>query len=174
MFDNLLSKLPLLKDQDARDLDDDEEAEAKRERIQFHRDHVRNGPVKFNPPTSGQLRRERQRAVARSTKKARRKQVRDYFDGLRESSRLRAKLQSAGVIPFALPETEVSDRARQDAIVWIVERFAQGEGGQQIEVTETVVRDALQLALNRWQKLNGLPETELEGHVVPHLLDADA
>lgn len=60
------------------------EARDRQDLIRFHREKVRNGPVKFKEQTTGQARRERQRALDRQTKKARRLQVKAYFEAQRK------------------------------------------------------------------------------------------
>lgn len=78
---DILKNLPSLTDPEVeRELDGRE----KQDRMQFHRDRIRNGPVKFKEQTTGQARRERQRALDRQTKKARRLQIKAYFEAQRK------------------------------------------------------------------------------------------
>lgn len=171
MFDNLLAKLPSLKNSETEEVD---EAQAKRDRIEFHRTKVRNGPVKFREATSGQVRRFNARLTASMQRKGYRRQVRTHLSNQREGMVLRGMLQAAGALPYF---AEVGYRPGADgvaalkSITWIVARFADDrhadENGR-IEVTEPVVMEALTSALNRWQDINGLGRTELpEGYVLP-------
>jgi len=122
---DLLSKLPGLNDIQT---DDDEqtpeeaEAEAKKARIQFHRDHVRNGPAKFGGPTSGQVRRTKARATRASIKHNRRRQVKEYLAQQRFIATLRGNLQAAGVLPY-VTDYKPSERQEARAIKWLAQTF---------------------------------------------------
>lgn len=166
---NILSKLPFLKDRDGDDVID--VAEERKARIQFHRDKVRNGPVKFNGPTNGQIRRQQKRIIARQTKNNFTRQKRLFWAAQQEAATLRGQLQFALVIPSVhftpTPQQSLS------AITWIVERFAEGDDGGQVVVTEDLVRQSLQSALNRYETVNGKPITLLpDTYVLPVALSA--
>lgn len=164
---NLLDKLPLLDSGDAVESFETNEVESKKARIQFHRDRVRNGPVNFKEPTSGQIRRAAKRELDGRTRKARRAQVRGYFAARREASTLLGHLQAAGVIAYA-SHFKPSPEAILSSFTWLVSHFAEGEPGVAIEVTREVVVDALTAALNRYQALNGQPATPLSpAYVLP-------
>lgn len=147
-----------------------EETQEKRDRIAFHRDHVRNGPVKFNQPTNGQLRRAKVRELRRNSKKARRAQVRDYFAAQREGATIRGHLEAVGVMQeiFDRPSWELNIFSAYRSSVWLVRHFAPVDAGTNVEVTEDVVRQSFRAALNRWQVIVGLPATELpESYELP-------
>jgi hypothetical protein len=128
---NLFSKLPFLKSDDAEQAEVDE-TQARKDRIKFHRDHVRNGPSNFKTLTSGQIRRAQRRELNGRTKKARRAQVQNYFATQRLAATVRAHLQHAGVLPF-VNENHVLDLHKQVvSAAWIVQRF-----GTEIEVEVT-------------------------------------
>ena len=172
---DLLSKLPFLKSEKEEEtpLTD---AEAKAERIKFHRTQVRNGPTNFRVVTNGQQKRARVRELNRRSRKARRAQIRQHFADLREAATLRGHLQAVGIAPYAVATTTLTAEGALRGIVWIVERFADDslvdENGQ-VQVTEEVVRQSLTSALNRWQHLVGLPPTELSpAYVLPVALPA--
>ena len=152
-------------------LSDFEDIEAKKARIQFHREHVRNGPVKFNPPTSGQLRRAKKRALGGETRKARRRQIRVYFADQREGAVIRAKLQAVGLLSYVDRSRKLDPRIGYEATVWLVQRFASDDLADEqgrVEVTEQVVRDAFQSALNRWESIVGLPTSRIaEEYALP-------
>lgn len=172
---DLLSKLPFLKSEKADEPELSPE-EARKQRIQFHRDHVRNGPSNFKVVTNGQQKRAHVRALNRRTRKARRAQVRQHFANLQEAAILRGHLQSVGIAPYALVSTKLEPQRALDSVIWIVQRFADdnlvNETGQ-VEVTEAVVRQSLTSCLNRWQHLVGLPPTELSpAYALPVALPA--
>lgn len=173
---DLLSKLPFLKSDQTEEQPELSPEDAKKQRIQFHRDHVRNGPSNFKATTSGQQKRAHVRSLNRRTRKARRAQVRQHFADLREASVIRGHLQAAGIAPYALTSTWIDPELALRSVIWIVQRFADdslvnAEG--QVEVTEVVVRQSLTSALNRWQHLVGLPPTELSpAYVLPVALPA--
>ena len=163
---NIFSKLPLIGDKDPQLVDDLEliddveaEAEAKRRRIKFHRESVRNGPVKFKTVTNGQVRRMKARALKSHSRKVYRQQVRQYLANQREAAILRGQLQAAGVVSYAIPSRKLTPKAAHDAIVWIIERYASSDESGVVEVTQEVVVDALLAALNRFETLTGLPSS---------------
>lgn len=171
---NILEKLPFLNKTD--DLQDlvDEADEAKKERIAFHRAKVRNGPVSFKEPTTGQRRRERERMVKGMQRKTRRRQVQLYFLTERENSILRGKLQAAGLAPYVFRSEP--DRIEQVAsVVWLVQRFGEvdPETGR-IDFSETSVRKSLQSALNRWESINGEPASQIDPEYVTPVYTVDA
>ena len=125
---NLLSKLPFLKPGVDAEAADDNGEEAKRERIKYHREHVRVGPRATQHVTNGQVKRARKRALAGMTKKARRNQIQNYFETQRLASTVRAHLQHGGVLPF-VHERTLDLNQQVVSVAWIVQRF-----GQEIEV----------------------------------------
>ena len=125
---DFLKKLPSLKaTQD--DIDADAEAKAKADRIAFHRERVRNGPVSFKPVTAGQERRARARAVRKQMRVTRKTQVRNYFETQALGAQVRAHLQGAGVLPYV--HARPLDLHQQVvSAAWLIERFGkEGEDG---------------------------------------------
>ena len=117
---DILSKLPLIgqKDDETDDLTPEEiEAEARAERIRFHREKVRNGPTKFSFVTEGQQRRAKDRAIRGRQKKVRKAQVRAHFEKQQAIASLRGNLQAVGTLPYATkgfrPPASVVERARR-------------------------------------------------------------
>ena len=96
------------------------EAELKAERILFHREKVRNGPVSFRSVTNGQIRRAKERAEKREAKRNFKREVRQHLEQLRAAATLRGQLTVAGVIPTV---QEFDLKRQVDATVWIVRRF---------------------------------------------------
>lgn len=162
MIHSLLSKLPSLhlgKDDEEREELTDEEL--KKQRIKFHRERVRNGPVKFRTMTTGQVRREQKRELDRRTKKARRKQVRDYRRRIVEATTIHAMLQAAGVVSYVDPNRKAAPGDAANAIVWLIKRFAKPNKEGNVEVTREVVIDSLTRGLQTWQAITGQPVTPL-------------
>lgn len=170
MIQNILSKLPGLKAESEEVEVVLTEEDLKAERIKFHRLSVRNGPVKMSGPTSGQIRRERVRALARQTKRARRNQISSHFAALREIAVLRAHLQSAGILAYSTDYRPAGGDVLA-AITWIIARFADDKVADEqgrVTITEAVVRESLQAALNRYQHLTRQEQTPLSpAYVLP-------
>lgn len=166
---NILSKLPFMNqtEEEAAEID---EAQAKKDRIAFHRDHVRNGPSNFKTVTNGQVKRAKVRALKAETKKARRRQVRAYLANQRQAATVRGHLQAAGVLPFFTEDYTATPEQALRSIMWIVARFApaQANGSGEVEVTNGLVAEALTAALNFWQDAVGYPRTKLSpAYVLP-------
>lgn len=154
MIDFLSKQLPALDGDTDVEVD---EAQAKRERIAFHRDHVRNGPVKFPHVTSGQIRRAKARDLASRAKKARRKQVQNYFAAQREYATLRGHLQAVGVLPYALRKGKISEVSLLRSARWIVQNFGS------VELSESeILKDAIQKAYDRFCVLTGQETSAVE------------
>lgn len=163
---NIISNLPFMKGVGKEHAEGPElgEVESKKERIEFHRRSVRNGPVSFKTPTSGQVKRFKERALARETKTARRRQLRKYHAEQREAMAIRGNLQAAGVISYSSHDFGVKSEAIVRAFTWIVENFVDPkhiDKDGNVELTHEVVAQALTSALNRYQALVGLPVTPL-------------
>lgn len=141
------------------------EKREKAERVKFHRDHVRNGPRSFGTVTSGQFRRRLGREQKARLKKARRDQVRTYFETQRKIAVIRGHLQSAGVLESGLggyPDIAgnefVANRAAH-SYHWLVDNFWEWEDG------EGHTGAALLRALNTYQELVGIEKTGLPAHL---------
>lgn len=157
MILDLLSKLPFLNHDDVDEVD---EEQAKRDRIAFHRDHVRNGPANFKTQSSGQVRRAKTRALAGRAKKARRHQVQTFFANQREHAVLRGHLQAVGVLPYhesAPASVKVNPDGAVRATRAIVHQF-----GDLTDSEDTLVRNALQRAYDRFCALSGVETSEIE------------
>lgn len=158
---NLLWKLPSvgLAPEPSEEVD---EAQAKRDRIKFHRDHVRNGPVKFRKTTDGQIRRAQKRALKRSTQRARKAQVRGYFATQKLAASTRGQLQAAGLIPY-VTSRQINPLAATKATVWLVQRF----GTEDTSFAYGDVVQALQRALKFYGQFAGLEGLEIpEGYTI--------
>lgn len=173
MIGNLFSKLPGLSDHAGGgtvDVESDE-FEAKRERIDFHRRQVRNGPTSFKYQTAGQVKRARHRALRRDTKRARRGQVRRFLVSQREIAVLRGQLQAVGVLPYAQDgQFTPADDLRWNALLAILGNFGDADAEYPND-RETLVA-AIERAFNRWQALTGRETTPLSPAYALPLIDA--
>lgn len=161
---NILSKLmPFLnKPEESEDSLTPEEiaAQEKRERIAFHREKVRNGPVSFKYQTAGQQRRAVERAKQREAKKGYRREVKNYFDRRQVAAILRPHLQAVGLIPFIDGhEAPLGDQITSTA--WIVQRYGtevavDGVGTGHVSFRHSDVLDALRSAARFYQVATGL------------------
>lgn len=100
------------------------DAEQKSKRIQFHRDHVRNGPRNFGHVTNGQQRRFGARQKASANRKMNRRNRSSFKDKQVTAAVLRGQLQSVGALAYETEGFEPTTAARAAAAVWIVHRFA--------------------------------------------------
>lgn len=173
---DILSKLPFLKNKHVPETEEEgpTDAELKAERIRFHREKVRNGPVNFKTPTTGQIRRAQRRDLDRRTRKARRGQVQNYFATQQLGAVVRAHLQAAGVLPY-VHERPLDLQQQVVSAAWLIQRFGvpvMAEDG----VTETDemsfayfdVLTALGAALKFYGQTIGRNDLQIpEGYEVP-------
>lgn len=165
---NILGNLipSLREDEDLRS-PEEIEAEAKAERIKFHRSQVRNGPVSFKDVTNGQVRRSKARDIKRQMKKTRKKQLANYFASQYEAAVLGAHLKVVGLVAYQTRSFKLNPNQIRESSIWLIKRFADAQGNQ-VEVTEQVVRDSFQSALSRWASLVGLGDVRVpEDYVLP-------
>jgi hypothetical protein len=132
------------------------EAEKKADRIKFHREQVRNGPVNFRHITNGQIRRLQERAQKRQARKEYRDKVRRQLHADRFAATLRGQLTVAGVIPTSI---EYDLKRQIDATVWIVRRFGvsinRAEGGAYASFKREDVLTALSSAVDFCNRATG-------------------
>lgn len=134
-----------------------DEAQAKADRIKFHREHVRNGPTSFKSTTNGQIRRAKARDIQRGMKKTRRRQVQTYLAAEREAAVLRAHLQHIGLVPFGSDHRPHPQMVLASA-TWIIRHFAEDQSGTgKVEVTPELVNEAVRSAYARWGDIIGVP-----------------
>lgn len=101
-----------------------DEEQARRDRIEFHRTSVRNGPVSWKTQTNGQVKRGRKRAAARQQKKAYRTEVRNHFARLRQAAIVRTHLQVVGLIPFIDGHEEPLEKQAASTL-WIAANYGE-------------------------------------------------
>lgn len=166
---NIFSKLPFFNSKNEEEFvtSADDEVQAKKDRIAFHRNHVRNGPTNFKSVSSGQERRANKRALNRRTKRARRSQIKMYFETQRLAASVRGHLQLAGALPFVVP-TELNPYFQVSSTAWIVQRF----GAELEDGTVSFDRDdvlvALGQALHYYGQATGQPGLQLpDDYIVP-------
>lgn len=159
---NILSKIPFLTgDANAEETIDEHALEvwARADRIAFHRAKVRNGPVNYKEQTSGQAKRARLRELAGRTRKARRKQVRDFHAQQREHALLRGHLQAIGVVAYESGFVP-TDEARFASAAYVVRNFSEAAD---LELDETeFLRRSVQRAFDRFADLSGVERSEVE------------
>lgn len=154
MIQNLLAKLPgpTLFGKRITELKEIPQDESRAQRVQFHRERVRNGPAKFSTPTNGQVRRARKRAEATSHRKQLAKARRNHWQARREAAVLRSYLQAAGIMPYDHRDKVASIEDATRAITWLYVKFGKSLSGH-----PTMIEDALQAAWAHYCELTGTP-----------------
>lgn len=171
---DILSQIPFLSKKTAPEApatgeltEADRLAEEKADRVAFHREHVRNGPVKFRHIADGAVRRANQRAIKRSTKRARRVQLKNYHETQRIAATVRGQLQLAGALPYVV-ERELDREQQVRSVVWLVVRFGTEKEDGTVSLAYDDVVAALNSALKFYGQAVGLPGLVLsEDYVVP-------
>lgn len=140
------------------------EADLKAERIQFHREKVRNGPANFRSVTEGQIRRAKARAEKREAKRNFKREVRQHLNAMRFNATVRGQLAVAGVIPTAL---DYPIKRQVDATVWIVRRFGvsvdRTDGPAYASFKRADVLSALRAAVETYNEATGASYRVPEG-----------
>jgi hypothetical protein len=142
---------------DAEDVElspEEQALEEKKARIKFHRENVRNGPVKFNHITAGQERRAKARAQKRAIKKNFKRDVRNHFERQRVAATLRPHLQNVGLLPFY----DRHEAPLQDQIVstgWICQRYGKDLGNGHVSFERSAVIEALGTAAMFYNSATG-------------------
>lgn len=160
---NLFSRLSFVKGNDEYVVDPAKEA-----RIKFHRTHVRNGPAKLKASSRGQEKRERVRALARDTRRARRIQAQNFLETRRLAHITRGQLQQAGVLPWYMSTTPIDPVKQVKSVVWLVQRFGIEEEDGSSSLKRNDVLAALNAALKFYGEAVGLPGlTVPDGYELP-------
>jgi hypothetical protein len=129
----------------------EQEAQAKKDRIKFHREQVRNGPRKFSYVTSGQQRRRAERDRAAQQRKTNRRYRRAWMAKQRELATLRGHLTILGVIECkneAVKASGFAPSTERESCVWIIRKFGERdrETGQILIQSDTLLDDAVAAA----------------------------
>lgn len=157
---------------------EEQAAEEKAARIKFHREEVRNGPVKFRQVTNGQVRRAQARAQRREIQRNFKREVRSYFERQRFAATVRSHLQIVGVIPFY----DRHEAPLHDQIVstgWLLQRFGvevvtdEGVGTGHISFREGDVLDGIRAATKFYNGATG-SEFRVPADFVPAFVAVDA
>ena len=101
---------------------EEREAQAKAERIEWHRTQVRNGPVSFRSISAGQQRRAKGRAEKSAIRKNFKREVKGYHERQRVAAILRPHLQALGLVPTATGR-EFTEHEQIASTGWIVQRY---------------------------------------------------
>jgi len=138
---------------------EEQAAEDKKARIDWHRKNVRNGPVKFTSITAGQQRRAEARATKRQIDRNFKASVREHFEKQRAAALLRAHLQTAGLIPF-VDGHEASLHDKITSTAWIVQRYGtevsvDGVGTGHASFRRSDVLDALRMSARFYEAATG-------------------
>lgn len=143
------------------DADDEKfEIQSKKDRVAFHREKVRNGPVRMTPPSNGQIRRAQARATKRQIRKNFKRDVRAYRSQQAEAATLRGHLAAVGLVDYSVEGYKPTPMQQLQSSIWLVRHFADVEEGEVFEVTQIVAAESFLRALNRWRSLVGQPVTE--------------
>lgn len=164
---NIFGKLPFLKSHDDEATDAELAAEAKRERIEYHRLHVRNGPQRVRTISAGQQRRADVRSRKAQARKARDKQVKGYFQTQQTAATVRGHLQAAGVIAYA--DLEVDPFQQVVSTAWLIQRFGVqlADDPTRMSFAQHDVRKGLESALDWYGQATETEPVFPEDYVVP-------
>lgn len=139
MIDRLLGRMKPASEGEA--LTDEE---LKAQRIQFHRDHVRNGPQKWRTISTGQQRRQRDRDMKALQKKATRTHRRAWHQRKAEFATLRGHLTILGVLEGH--GTEFTRQQTQTSLEWVVAKFGERDDDGNLVLNDNLVGDAVEAA----------------------------
>ena len=179
IFSSLANVLTGRKVDDDGELSSDEQAaQDKAERIKFHRERVRNGPVKFTQLTNGQIRRAEARATRREIQRNFRRDVRNHLETARVAAVLRGQLQIVGLIPF-LDGREAPLEQQVRSTIWIVKNYSpEVIAGEKRLVSQAFRRgdilDALATAARFYQAATGMIITIPKDFEPAIVVDEDA
>lgn len=115
-----------------------EAAEAKKARIKYHRDNVRNGPVKYRSITTGMQRRAAERAQDSQARKTNRRYRRAWMAQRAEIATLRGHLIILGVVECKGDTVFTPEQIRESS-VWVIRKY----GTRDEETGELVQHDNL-------------------------------
>jgi hypothetical protein len=127
----------------------EQEAQAKKDRIKFHREQVRNGPRKFSYVTSGQQRRFQARGQAAQRRKMNRRYRRDWMRKQAELATLRGHLTILGVIECRNEAVKASGFAPstvRESCVWAIRKYGERDDEGNIVQSDTLLDDAVAAA----------------------------
>lgn len=155
---NIFSKLPFLGKVDDTETEltpEEQEAQAKAERIEFHRTQVRNGPVSFRSISAGQQRRAQQRAEKSAIRKNFKREVKQYHDRQHVAMILRPHLQALSLVPTATGRV-FTEHEEYVSTGWIVQRYGvEVEGAGRMSFALEDVLTAIRTAAAFYESATG-------------------
>lgn len=135
------------KDAPVTDDDAPTEEELKAQRIKFHREEVRNGPVKWKFATGGQQRRAAVRAETSRVRKLNRRNRRAWLNGQADKAVLRGQLQAVGALPYEHGGS-AAPHAHRAALVALISRFGERDEDGELLIHDDTAKNAIGAALN--------------------------
>lgn len=125
---------------------DQQDAAAKADRIREHREHVRNGPVKTRPFTSGQRRRLVERDRQAQHRKVNRRHRRQWMATQQVNATLRGHLIVLGIVECQEGST-FTPTQYQCSLEWVIGKFAaRDESGALKPFNDDTVSEAVTAA----------------------------
>jgi hypothetical protein len=122
-------------------------ADEKKGRIQYHRDHIRNGPVKFTYLSTGQQRRRAARDAKAHNRKVNKRHRRQFMRQQQDLATLRGQLQMLGVLPGHDGErVVVSHRQRVDAGSWVIRHYGPRDDNGALILADDLLTQAVAAA----------------------------
>ena len=131
--------------------------EEKKQRVQWHRDHVRNGPQNWRTLTSGQVRRQHARDAKSRQRKTNKRYRRAWMAQQREIATLRGHLIVLGVLECKHAETAFTDAQRQTSLMWVVQKYGLRDDDGRIVADDAMVPDAVTAAREAFLQLQKVP-----------------
>lgn len=123
-------------------------------RIQFHRESVRNGPVKFKTISAGRVASRDRRAQAAAVRKMNVKHRRRFIAKRLETNELRGHLQALGVLPGGSPE-QVPASQRTNILLSISSRYGARDDDGNLIIADEFVGDAVEAATGDYLERTG-------------------
>lgn len=121
-------------------------AEEKRERIEWHRRNVRNGPAKFGVITAGRQKSRFRRRQEADARKATLKHRRAWIRNRHYVAILRGQLQALGVVEYTTPDHKATSAAVASAATWVVREFGQRDIDGGLVFDDHLFADAVRAA----------------------------
>jgi len=122
-------------------------ANEKKARIQYHRDHVRNGPQSYRTITVGQQRRAAERSKKALQRKANKRHRRSWFAKQRDFATLRGHLTVIGALPPAVEGFRAPTTQRILSGQWLVRAFGERDEEGQLVLSDDLLQNAVKAGL---------------------------
>lgn len=119
------------------------EEEQKQLRIQFHRENVRNGPVKSRYATTGQIRRTVDRGRHARGRKTNKRYRQSWMDNQAHLATLRGHLIILGVLECKHESTVFTEAQRKISMTWAVEKYGERDDEGAIVLGDEMVAKAV-------------------------------